>query len=51
MFHPAAALHQPKYKTEIESDFKKLPQYLASLVRPDELKATKPVNPEQLSMF
>lgn len=51
MFHPAAALHQPKYKTEIEADFKKLPQYLANLTRPDETKETKPANPEQMSLF
>lgn len=51
MFHPAAALHQPKYKTEIEADFKKLPQYLANLTRPEETKETKPANPEQMSLF
>ncbi len=51
MFHPAAALHQPKYKTEIEADFKKLPQYLASLTQPEDKKETKPANPEQLSLF
>jgi uracil-DNA glycosylase family 4 len=51
MFHPAAALHQPKYKSEIEADFRRLPQYLANLVRPEEIEATKPANPEQLSLF
>lgn len=51
MFHPAAALHQPKYKTEIEADFKKLPQYLASLTQLEDKKETKPANPEQLSLF
>jgi uracil-DNA glycosylase family 4 len=51
MFHPAAALHQPKYKTEIEADFKKLPQYLAKLSRPEDSKETKPANPQQLNLF
>lgn len=51
MFHPAAALHQPKYKTEIEADFKKLPQYLDSLTQPEDRKETKVANPEQLSLF
>lgn len=51
MFHPAAALHQPKYKSEIETDFKKLPQYLASLTKPEEIKETRPAAPEQMSLF
>jgi uracil-DNA glycosylase family 4 len=51
MFHPAAALHQPKYKTEIEADFKKLPQYLANLTRHEEVKEAKPANPEQMTLF
>jgi uracil-DNA glycosylase family 4 len=51
MFHPAAALHQPKYKTEIEADFKKLPQYLANLTKPEEAKETRPAAPEQMSLF
>ncbi len=29
MFHPAAALHQPKYRPMLEEDFKKLPQFIA----------------------
>jgi uracil-DNA glycosylase family 4 len=51
MFHPAAALHQPKYKTEIETDFKKLPRYLANLTQPEERKEQKPASPEQLNLF
>jgi uracil-DNA glycosylase len=31
MFHPAAALHQARYRTLIEDDFRKLPEILASL--------------------
>ncbi len=30
MFHPAAALHQERYRSLIEADFKKLPAILAS---------------------
>ena len=50
MFHPAAALHQPKYRSLIEKDFGKIPQILADIgsVRPGE-GITKP--PEQLSLF
>lgn len=28
MFHPAAALHQPKYRSLIEADFARLPEWL-----------------------
>lgn len=31
MFHPAAALHQPRYRTLIEQDFAKLPALLTEL--------------------
>lgn len=31
MLHPAAALHQPKWRSAIEEDFKKLPALLAAL--------------------
>jgi uracil-DNA glycosylase family 4 len=50
MFHPAAALHQPKYRTLIEADFKKLPSILAGLSKVEKVDAPdKP--PSQLSMF
>jgi len=52
MFHPAAALHQPQYKSLIEQDFKKLPDYIA------EIEAVQSATPkldddgvEQLSLF
>ena len=49
MFHPAAALHQPKYRTFIEQDMLKIPDILANLQEvepsPDEPPA------EQLSFF
>jgi uracil-DNA glycosylase len=51
MFHPAAALHQPKYKADIEADFKKLPQVLATLKDPAEQQKAKQVEPAQLTMF
>lgn len=50
MFHPAAALHQPRYKTDIEADFKKLPKFLADLVPAQEEQAPAPAA-EQLAMF
>jgi len=52
MFHPAAALHQPKYKADIEADFKKIPAILAQTIPPEETPPT-PEQPvaEQLSLF
>jgi uracil-DNA glycosylase family 4 len=50
MFHPAAALHQPKYRTLIEEDFKNLPKILANTGKIE--KADNPkTDPTQLSMF
>ena len=50
MFHPAAALHQPKYRSLIEQDMLKIPGILAGLqpVGPAE-DPTPP--PTQLSLF
>jgi len=50
MFHPAAALHQSRYRTDIEQDMLKIPQLLAQVEQfvgdePEE----KPT--EQLSLF
>lgn len=50
MFHPAAALHQPRYRTEIEADFKRLPKYLAELAPIQEETPPGPTA-EQLAMF
>jgi len=49
MFHPAAALHQPRYRSLIEEDFRKIPAILAELdhVADDQ----PPAQPEQLSLF
>lgn len=53
MFHPAAALHQPALRQNIEEDFRKLKQIIASVSKPAE-----PAKPdaqddagEQLSLF
>lgn len=49
LFHPAAALHQPRYRTAIEQDFLKIPELLKQAApveedRPDE-------HAQQLSLF
>jgi len=54
MFHPAAALHQPKYRAMIEADFAKVPELLASLEaasRPQPPAEPPAVKAEQLSLF
>jgi len=49
MFHPAAALHQPKYRAHIEQDFLKIPGILAQL---DEFpEAQLGQQAEQLTLF
>ena len=52
MFHPAAALHQPQYRSSIEQDFKKLPAYIA---KAEAVQSAAPQPPEdgaeQLSLF
>jgi DNA polymerase len=50
MFHPAAALHQPKYRQPLVDDFKKLPGLIASAEKPS---SPPPDEPEtrQLSLF
>lgn len=49
LFHPAAALHQPKYRDDIERDIRKIPQILSQLngfteTQPDQ-------QAQQLSLF
>ena len=52
MFHPAAALHQPKYRSMIEEDFKKLPDYIAQAEKESAAAPAKPEEPpEQMSLF
>jgi len=50
MFHPAAALHQPRWRSVIEEDILKIPQLLASL---EEIEEEQPPPPQaqQLSLF
>ena len=49
MFHPAAALHQPKLRATVEQDMLKIPTLIAEL---DQIQDTKPSEEiEQLSLF
>jgi DNA polymerase len=49
MFHPAAALHQPKYRSAIEEDMLKIPQLLAEA---EQMADEEPLpQAEQLSLF
>lgn len=53
MFHPAAALHQPRIRPLITEDFQKLPQFIEQAAsfatKPDE--PLDPPDAEQLSLF
>ena len=49
IFHPAAALHQPKWRSILEEDFLKIPEILKEAERLAE--AEPPVQAEQLSLF
>jgi DNA polymerase len=53
MFHPAAALHQPKWRPQIIEDFQKLPQLIAEAAafRQSEDNEIDPDSAEQLSLF
>jgi DNA polymerase len=52
LYHPAAALHQPRYKADIEADFKKIPALLKDAVALDEPPPSAgPKEAEQLSLF
>jgi uracil-DNA glycosylase family 4 len=50
MFHPAAALHQPSLRKDVEADFCKLPDILAEF---EQMENSEPPPPEaeQLSLF
>ena len=50
MFHPAAALHQPRFRILIEQDILKIPEILADL-QSIEAEAEAPPPPEQLTLF
>ena len=49
LFHPAAALHQPKYRADIEQDFAKIPQILAQMDQVAGIQSDHQA--EQLSLF
>jgi DNA polymerase len=48
MYHPAAALHQPALRREVEEDFRKLPKILAQAMQD---MGSEPESPAQLSLF
>jgi uracil-DNA glycosylase len=50
MFHPAAALHQSRYRTLIEQDFAKIPELLSNLQSAGNGNGNE-TPPEQLSLF
>ncbi len=50
LFHPAAALHQPRWRPLIEADFARLPELIAA-VEKERLAAEPPPEPKQLSLF
>jgi DNA polymerase len=49
MYHPAAALHQPKLRSTVEQDMLKIPELIAEI---DRIQDSKPAEEaEQLSLF
>ncbi len=50
MFHPAAALHQPRWRTLVEEDMLKIPDLLSKLDEIEEEEA-EPPQAQQLSLF
>jgi uracil-DNA glycosylase family 4 len=48
-FHPAAALHQPKYRADIERDFTRIPEILSQVEGFDKVQLDD--SAEQLSLF
>ncbi len=54
MFHPAAALHQPKWRPLIIADFAKLPLFISEITSfraEEEQETIDPSDAQQLSMF
>jgi DNA polymerase len=51
MFHPAAALHQPRWRSLVEQDILKIPDLLARLEEIDEEEEPIVTQAEQLSLF
>jgi uracil-DNA glycosylase len=50
MFHPAAALHQPSLRKDVEADFQKLPEILTQFEQLDDSESPPP-QAQQLSLF
>ena len=51
MFHPAAALHQPKYRPMLHEDFKRLPGFISELQSQVGSEGDAEQYPEQLSLL
>jgi DNA polymerase len=51
MFHPAAALHQPRWRPMVEEDFLKIPDLLTKLEDIEEEDESDIPQAEQLSLF
>lgn len=58
MYHPAAALHQPSLRPQVEQDFATLPEVLGKFAeiqdqeKPDDIELIEPKpEPKQLSLF
>ena len=50
MFHPAAALHQPRWRSLVEEDMVRIPELLAKLEQLEE-EQPEPPQAQQLSLF
>jgi uracil-DNA glycosylase family 4 len=51
MFHPAAALHQVRWRPLIIEDFKRLPEFVAEMTSARQSEKTDTSNTEQMSLF
>lgn len=51
MFHPAAALHQPRWRPQITEDFAKLPQLIKEATSFSQAEQIDASDAEQLSLF
>jgi uracil-DNA glycosylase len=51
MYHPAAALHQPRLRTDLVIDMKKLPAIIAGMQKAEEATSSRDEAPQQLSLF
>jgi len=51
MYHPAAALHQPSLRSEVEADFARLPELIQQETQAGAATTAEDPDPEQLSLF